>query len=340
MNTFAHPHFAEPAWLWLALLGPLLLVALHRYAARARRKQLALLAAPEFIRELTRSLSRAWRAIKNYLLVLAVAGIGFAMARPQWGERPMAEQQLVGEDIVFALDCSRSMLAADVAPDRLERAKLSILDFVRRRGSGRVGLVAFAGQAFLQCPLTFDYGAFEDALRAVDTKTIPVAGTDIGRALEEANRAMEGESNRKLIILVTDGEDLQKDGVKTAEALAKKGVEVFSVGVGTPAGAEIRVLNERGIPELVRDSKGEIVRSHLDETTLREIAQATRGAYYPLGSLGEGLEQVRTAVKKMGVAAEAARNRKLGVDRFYVPLAVVLALLVIEPLLSTRRRMR
>src|SRR5947199_5213520 len=122
------------------------------------------------------------RTLKNFLLVLAIAGTGIALARPQWGETAEISRAL-GEDILFLVDCSKSMLATDVRPSRLGRAKYAILDFVQRHGSGRVGLVAFAGQAFLQCPLTFDYDAFRESLLDVTEKTIPVPGTDIGRAL-------------------------------------------------------------------------------------------------------------------------------------------------------------
>ena len=131
------------------------------------------------------------------------------------------------------------MLATDVTPNRLQRAKLAIRDFVQRQAHGRVGLVAFSGQAFLQCPLTYDFGAFEEALSAVDEKTIPVPGTDIGRALEEGFQAMDKGDRQKLLVLLTDGEDLEKSGVRMAESLAKKGVVVFTLGVGTPAGGEI-----------------------------------------------------------------------------------------------------
>jgi Ca-activated chloride channel family protein len=335
--NFAHPHFAEPRWLWLAVASPVILIALQRYAAAARRRQLATLAAPQFLNELTRSHSPTRRAFKNILLVLAVAGVGVALARPQWGVQELTSQAL-GEDILFAVDCSRSMLAADVSPNRLERAKLAVVEFVRRHGRGRVGLVAFAGQAFLQCPLTFDYGAFEDALRALDDRTIVVPGTDIGRALDEAFQAMEKTDRRKVVVLLSDGEDLEKSGIRAAESLAGQGIVVFTVGVGTEAGAEIQAMNEQGQPELVRDSKGEAVRSRLDEATLRMIAQATKGNYFPLGSLGEGLAKVRLAVEKGDFASGPAPVRKLGVDRFHVPIAVVVGLLVVESLMGTRRR--
>jgi Ca-activated chloride channel homolog len=337
--SFTNPHFAEPRWLWLALLGPVLLLALQRYSAWARHRQLAQVAAPELLAELTRSHSPLRRAIKNGLLVLAVAGVGLALARPQWGEQSQLTH-LLGRDTVFLLDCSRSMLATDVNPSRLQRSKLAILDYVLRHGRGRVGLVAFAGQAFLQCPLTFDYNAFQDALMAVDDKAIPVLGTDIGRALDEGFRAMDKNDHQKVLVLLTDGEDLEKGSLRTAEALAKKGVVVFAVGVGTPAGSEIQFLNEQGKPELVRDSKGEVVRSRLDEATLRSIAQSTKGAFYPLGPVGEGLAKVRLAVDQMDASSGSAPARKLGVDRFQFPLALLLVLLIAESLIGTRRHLR
>lgn len=337
--SFANPHFAEPQWLWLAVLGPLALLALQRYSAWQRRRQLAQMAAPHFVADLTRTHSPVRRAIKNGLLILVVAGVGLTLARPQWGEQAEISH-LLGQDTVFLLDCSRSMLATDVNPSRLQRAKLAILDSVLRHGRGRVGLVAFAGQAFLQCPLTFDYNAFQDALMAVDDRAIPVLGTDIGRALDEGYRAMDKSNRQKVLVLLTDGEDLEKGSVKIAEELAKKGVVVYTIGVGTPAGAEIQFINEQGRPEVVRDTKGEVVHSRLDEATLRNIAQATKGAYYPLGPVGEGLAKVRLSIENLGSSGGFVPARKLGVDRFQLPLAVVLGVLVVESLIGTRRHVR
>jgi Ca-activated chloride channel family protein len=335
--NFIHPHFAEPQWLWLATLGPLALLALQWYSARMRSKQLAQMAAPHFLEQLTASRSPLRRAIKNALVILAVSGAGLALARPQWGEQKESGQML-GEDIVFVMDCSRSMLASDVAPNRLQRAKLAIIDFVHRRGNSRVGLVAFAGQAFLQCPITFDYGAFEEALNALDEKTIPIPGTDIGGGLDEGFRALEKGERDKLLVVLTDGEDLEKGGVKMAEGLAKKGVIIFTIGVGTPAGSEIQVINEQGKAELLKDSKGEVVRSRLDETTLKSIARVTKGAYFPLGPLGEGLAKVRVAMQTRSRTSGWTPSRKLGVDRFHVFIAGLLVLLVMESVIGTRRR--
>lgn len=336
MMDFAQPHFESPHWLGLAVAGPALLFWLQRFAARARRKQLARVASPHFVNELTRSHSPGRRAMKEILLLAVVALIGLALARPQWGIL-QSRDQWVGEDVMFVLDCSRSMLATDISPSRLQRAKFGILDFVRRHGSGRVGLVAFAGGAFLQCPLTFDYAAFEEALLGLDERTIPVGGTDLGRALKEAQHAMEKKSSRKLIVLLTDGEDLEKGGVREAEALAKGGVTIYTVGVGTPAGAEIRALTPEGTVDFVRDEKGEVVRSRLDEATLTAIAKTTGGSYEALGRVGEGLAKVRQAVETAAPGGPG-RTQSRGVDRFHWPIALALVLMVGESLLGTRRR--
>jgi len=337
MNV-VHPHFAEPRWLWMAVLAPLVLFALQRYSDWARRRQLARFAAPQFIEPLTRSHSPFRRALKQALLLMAVAGMGLALARPQWGEQEESSQAL-GQDVVFLLDCSRSMLATDVSPSRLQRAKLAILEFAQRRGLGRLGLVAFAGQSFLQCPLTFDYDAFRETLLSVDENTIPIAGTDIGRAVDEAFRAMDKNARQKFLILLTDGEDLEKGGVRVSADLAKQGIVVFAIGVGTPAGSEIQIMNDQGRMDLLRDNKGQVVRSRLDEATLQAIARATGGAYFPLGQLGEGLAKVRLAMEKLDAGAGGAPVRKYGVDRFHLPVAAALLLLVVESLVGTRRRL-
>ena len=337
MMDFLQPHFEQPGWLWLAAVAPLLLVWLQRRAAAKRRHQLAQIASPRFAAELTASHSPVRREFKHFLLLLALVFAGLALARPQWGELKTSGQFL-GEDVVFVVDCSYSMLSTDVRPSRLQRAKLAVADFVRTHGRGRVGLVAFAGGAFLQCPLTLDYDAFENSLDALDEKTIPVPGTDIGHALLEANRAMEKNRRRKLVVLMTDGEDLENSGVRTAKTLATNGVVVFTVGVGTPAGSEIKMLNPSGQLDFVRDAKGESVRSQLDEKTLASIAAATGGNYYPLGPLGEGLAKVRAAVETLDRTAGLQRAHSRGIDRYYLPVAALLALLVAESLIGTRRK--
>jgi Ca-activated chloride channel family protein len=339
--NFADFHFAEPRWLWLAAVAPVLLALLHRHAAHARRAQLARMASSHFVKELTASHSPARRQVKNIFLLAALAFAGLALAQPQWGS-VQTDKTWLGEDVVFALDSSLSMTTSDVLPSRLQRAKFALLDFVRKQSHGRVGLVTFAGSAFLQCPLTFDYDAFGETLLSVDEKTMPIPGTDVGRALNEAyhaidRRASDQGSRHKLIVLLTDGEDLEKSGVTAAKNLAANGVVIFTIGVGTPTGKEIQTVSAAGQPELLRDASGEIVHSRLDETTLREIAETTGGSYYPLGVLGEGLTKVRSAIHTLDTANGPRRSATNGVDRSYWFIAVALVLLVAESLIGTRR---
>jgi Ca-activated chloride channel family protein len=149
---------------------------------------------------------------------------------------------------------------------------------------------------------------------------------------------MDKSGRRKLIVLVTDGEDLEKSGVGIARNLATNGVVVFTIGVGTPAGKEIQIVNQAGQTEFLRDTKNEIVRSKLDETTLREIAEATGGNYYPLGLVGDGLMKVRPAVQALDATAATRQSVQNGVERFYLPLAIMLVLIVGESLIGTRRK--
>lgn len=335
---FTDPHFAESGWLWLAALGPLALLGLRAYAARARSRQMERLASSRFLRNLTRSTSPIRRRLKGVLLLLAVAGIGFTLARPQWGQLPESVEK-ASEDILFLLDSSRSMLAQDVRPNRLERAKLAMLDFLQTHPEGRVGLVVFAGQAFLQCPLTFDHEAFRESLLAVDANTIPVGGTDLGRALNEATHAVENPQEPQIMILFSDGEDLAENGLEVAEQLAARDIVLHTVGVGSTTGSEIPIKDDQGRPDAVRDEVGRIVRTQLDEQTLRGLAAATEGTYQRLGALGEGLVEIQMKLRSTG-AGESRPSSAGGVDRFHIPLALVIVLLVTESLIGTRRSPR
>jgi Ca-activated chloride channel family protein len=332
---FADPHFAEPTWLWLAVLGPLALMGLQWYAARARLRQMEHLASRRFLQSLLRSVSPARRRLKRILLILAVAGMGMTLARPQWGRLPDSIQT-ASEDIVFLLDSSRSMLSTDVRPNRLERAKLAILDFLQTHPGGRIGLVVFAGQAFLQCPLTFDHEALRESLLAVNDHTIPVGGTDLGRALSEAVHAVENRETPQVMILLSDGEDLKETGLDVAERLAETNIVLHTVGVGTIIGGDIPIQNEQGQPDVLRDEAGRVVRTRLDEETLRQIASITGGTYQPLGALGQGLVEIQLQLQTARTAASRP-STGAGVDRFHVPLALLTLLLVMESLIGTRR---
>jgi Ca-activated chloride channel family protein len=336
MTTLAL-QFASPQWLWITALALLGTGALFWFSAKARRRQLAQFADPARRDALLASHSKVMRVVKSTLLIISLLLVGIALARPQWGETEERVDRK-GDDVVFLMDASKSMLATDVTPSRLERSKMAVLDFLRRHAGGRVGLVAFAGDAFLQCPLTLDYDAFEESIRDLDTDSVLVPGTDIASALFAGSRAFEKSERRKILVLVTDGEDLQRIGIEAAKKLAKDGVVVFTVGVGTPNGSQIQVQGRGGEMEPLRDEKGQPVTSRLDEPTLRAIAETTGGTYRRMETVAGGLADVASALKDPLSRPAAVFRKRLGIDRYRWPLAVAIFLLVGESLLRTRRR--
>ena len=228
-------HFEQPWVLTVAVLGGILLFVALCWAERRRRRGLAGFAAARLLDRLTAGYSSARRRTKDVALSVAFAFLIACFAGPRWGVE-VSQQKGATEDVVFALDVSKSMLVSDMSPTRLARAKAAIANFIRRKGTGNVGLIAFSGQAFLQCPLTRDYDAFFRTLEETDTSSIQVVGTDIGRAIEESELAFYSNRNRKLLIILTDGEDLEAGGIEMAKQLKRKGLVVHTVGVGTPSG--------------------------------------------------------------------------------------------------------
>jgi Ca-activated chloride channel family protein len=332
--------FAEPIWLVAGFVVIAALVYIYRVLDRRQRAALAEFASNHLLAKLTASFSPGRRLLKRGLFLAALACIFVALARPQWGYH-WVDQKERGIDLIFAIDTSKSMLTQDVNPSRLERAKMAITDFVRNLDGDRVGLIAFAGEAFLQAPLTLDYDAFQDSLDAIDVNTIPRGGTDISSAIQEAQAAFaHNTQNKKILILVTDGEDLQGQGIDAARAAAKDGLVIYTVGVGTASGGLIPVPNADGGTDFLKDpATGEYVKSHLDENTLTQIAEATGGMYQPLGQQGQGLGVIYDkALASLPKHDIASRRTRVYEERFQWPLAAGIGLLFASLLIGTRRR--
>ncbi len=329
--------FAAQAWLYLLVILPL--GAVFYYCMEKRMwRQLGRFAGPGRLGSLASSYSPTRRSVKCALTLAAASLIILALARPRWG-RHFEEVKAKGIDVLFALDASRSMLAQDVKPNRLERAKLAMLDLVSRLRGDRTGLIAFSGGAFLQCPLTLDYDAFRQTLETIDTEIIPQPGTDIAAAIAEAQAAFRQGNNYKILILITDGEDLEAEAVSQAAKAAEDGVKIYTVGVGSAEGDLIPLQTEDGGTEFVRDASGNPVKTRLDETTLTAVASATGAFYVPLGSTGQGLEEVyKLGLQKIPGAERKARLHEIPIERFQWPLGLGLFLLVTEGLIGTRRR--
>lgn len=332
--------FVHPIWL---LIGVAVCAALAWRYRRFDKKQTGLLASfvsTRLAQSLTRSFSPVRRRIKRSLIILATACLFIALARPQAGFH-WEETHRKGLEIMFAVDTSKSMLAQDVKPNRLTRAKLAVEDLLDKLNGDGVGLVAFAGSAFLQCPVTLDYDAFRQSVEALDTGIIPRGGTDIAAAIDEAEKAFKAhQDSDRILVLITDGEDLDAEGISAAKAAAKEGVKIFTVGVGSKSGELIPVPDGNGGTQFVKDASGNYVKSHLDETTLKAIAAATGGLYEPLGQQGQGLVNIyEQGLKSFTRHDLAARQHKVYLEQYRWPLFAALLLFFIEPMIGTRRRL-
>jgi Ca-activated chloride channel family protein len=330
--------FNDPYWLLVGVLVCITLIwAWQRHDAR-QRAALARFVAPHLRPRLTRSVSKLGRIAQRGLFLAAVACLCVALAGPLLGFH-WEQISRRGNEVVFAIDTSRSMETPDVKPNRLTRAKLAIDDMARQLDGDAIGIVAFAGSAFLVCPLTLDYGAFHESLDAVDVNTIPRGGTNISSAIQEAQAALRRHPDSdKTLILLTDGEDLEGSAVAAAAAAAKQdGLKIYTVGVGTAAGELIPVPPEQG-GGFVKDENGAFVKSRLDEDTLQAIAKAAGGIYAPLGAQGEGLEDIlRRAFGGLEKHDLAFRQQRVYNERYQWPLAASLVLLWSSLMVGTRR---
>jgi Ca-activated chloride channel family protein len=331
--------FAQPAFIITGLITCVCAFVYLRVAAKKRRTVLARFVRPELASRLTANVSPGRRRIKDILFLLAVFCCFLALARPQYGE-DWIEVRQKGIDMLIAVDTSRSMLARDIQPNRLARAKLAIKDFVFRLEGDRIGLMPFAGTSFLMCPLTTDYSAFLSSLDSIGPDSIPVGGTDLAGVISSADKILEGESNHKILILVTDGEDLKGTVMQAAELAAQTHMTIYTVGVGTSEGELIpNIDGSKG--SFIKDNAGNFVRSRLDETMLTKISELTGGLYVPLGTMGQGFTTIYQQKLKLVPREEHhERMERRPIERFYWPLALAIFLLTVEFLLSGRKPSR
>ncbi len=322
-------------WLWI-VPG---IILFYYLASRRRVEALRRFASDNILKEMSKSFDKRKRNIKNSMIVIATFFILLALVRPQWGFQ-WQEVKREGLDILIALDTSNSMLAEDVLPNRLDRAKMAIEDLVKKLHGDRIGLVVFSGTAFLQCPLTIDYDGFLLSLNDVDVSTIPVGGTSLSNAIYTSIRSYEGgKEGEKVLIIITDGEDLE-GGVDKAIAKAKEsGVKVFCVGIGSPEGELIPIKAEKGKKVFLKDADGNVVKTRLVEGTLQKMAVETGGMYVRSTGAEFGLDLIyEEKLSKMEKEEFESKMEKRYHERFQIPLVFALVLLFCEPLIGDRRR--
>ncbi len=333
--------FGAPGWFWALLAIPFLTILFARAEQRAVAR-LREFVSPKLLPQLSATVARSRRALRFGFLMLGLAFAIVSLARPQWGYI-YQDVKRKGLDLLFAVDTSRSMLSNDVQPNRLDRVKLAAQDLVNDLEGDRAGLIAFAGRAFLQAPLTIDYEAEVESINDLDTKTIPEGGTNISEAINLAVRTFgKSAAGNRALIIFTDGEELSGDAVKTAKGAAEAGVRIFTIGVGTPQGSLIPVPSgDDGGTGFVKDSAGQVVKSKLDEKRLREIAEATGGFYLHLESGPQTMAQLYSqGLSNLKAAEIDARLSRTPIERYEWPLGAAMLALTISILVGERKRVR
>ena len=318
--------FANPSFLWLLWAAPLF-VALFAWAAHHRRSRLKRFGNPATLAELMPEVSTGRIVLKFILFTSAYVCLVFAAARPQFGSK-LREEKARGVEMMLAVDVSNSMLAEDFEHSRLERTKYAINRLFERLRQDRVGLIVFAGEPKVQLPITSDYRMAKAFARRIDPSLVSVQGTAIGKALEQALLSFserQDESRSRVIILITDGENHEDDALAVAARAAEAGIRIYTIGIGTPEGAPIRIGGD-----FIRDEQGEMVVSKLDEQTLSAIAEMTGGLYVRASKQSIGLEEIVRSIDEME-QHELTTLRFEEYDEQYGLLVIIaLVLLLIE----------
>lgn len=331
--TLSHPWVLH--FLWILPLTGFALVVRHR----RRRRAMERFAEPALMARLTLQYHSGKRFLKALLLLTALGILLLALAGPRWGNR-YQEVSRKGADIMVLVDVSRSMMVEDVKPYRLERARREILDLLRVIEGDRIGLTAFAGAAFVQCPLTLDYAALEMFLSSLEPGIIPVPGTDLGKAIDTGLSAFDFKTETdKVMLIITDGEDNEKRGLEAAQNAARQDVKIFVFGIGDLAGGPIPAGDGKG--GFKKDENGNLVLSKLDEQTLQDIATVTGGGYVRAMTGDLDLDLLYFEGIKKKTEAQTLKSGKIKVyeERFNVFILIGFLLLFLEELLDDKRRL-
>ena len=327
-------YLAQSQYLLLLLIVPLLFVAYALYL-RARRKRLARFGSPELVSQLMPDASTGKGWLKISLLAAAWFFFVIGLARPQLGAR-LKEHQSQGVEVMVALDVSKSMLAEDYSPNRLERSKLAISRLVDKLQGDRIGLVVFAGEAFVQLPITADYVSAKVFLKSIDTESVPIQGTALSEALMASARSFSTQSERsRAIILISDGEDHEGEALEAARAIAEQGIRIYCIGVGSPQG---KPIPKNG--SLLKDASGEIVVTRLNEEILQEIAGAGNGKYVRAGAAEFGLNPIIDDIRTLDKEQFNSVVFEDFDEQFMYFFAIALFFLILELLVSDTKARR
>jgi len=324
----------SPVLLLGAAVAAAVVAASLSYGRRRRARILACLVGEARPGRLVTNVHSGFRRTKAVLLAVGMVFLFVAAARPWWGRRLVPAPNR-SRDLLIALDTSRSMLARDVAPSRLDHAKWLIGEMIERLPGDRFGLIAFAGSAFLECPLTQDRNTLFLFLEEIDTRTIPVGGTNIGAALKQASQAFEGaEGGDRAVILISDGDELQGDSTKLLADFHDREIPLFVVGVGDPAQAAMIQLADNSF---LRDAKGELVSTRLDEARLGRLARDTDGLYVRSTAVAPNLPSLLRRIREMVPEEDETTTSLRPIERYQGPLAIGVLCLILRLFIGERR---
>lgn len=331
MITWAHPENWK--WLWAVLA---FFIALVWFEMR-KRDLVKRFGEQKLVQELSSSLNPGKRRLKQNLLLLALVCLVAALVQPQLPGKAVFVKK-TGLDLVIAVDVSQSMLAEDILPNRLEKAKLELQDFVEKAQGDRIGIVAFAGEAYAQLPLTLDRSAAKLFIKSLSPNLIPLPGTALGQAVRVSSELfVDSKDGTKVIVLLTDGEDQDSDPLGAAKAAAKRGIKVYTIGLGTPKGEVIPLRDAGKSVRFKQDLYGKTVVSKLDETTLQTIARETGGAYYRSQKGNFEVDRIYEDIRKL-TQQETGSGWVMEQEPLYrYPLLAAILLLLLEWVLSERR---
>ncbi|PWB72263.1 hypothetical protein C3F09_06910 [candidate division GN15 bacterium] len=322
--------FAEPINFYL-LIAVLALGLFMLWAIARKKRLLGRFGDLPLLLRTAPYISFARQRTKALLLVIALALAVSAVARLQFGTH-LELLKREGIDMIVALDVSNSMLAQDMKPNRLEKAKQELRSIIDRLQGDRIGLIAFAGEAFIQCPLTLDYGAARILLTAMDNTSVSVQGTSIASAITEAEKAFDQrEKKHKVLVLLTDGEDLAGGAEKAAEEARNDGIKIYTIGIGNPAGEPIPMLDQSGNRVgFKKDESGQVIVSKLDEETLQKISLVTGGKYYNASAGEMELDKIFDEIGRMEKKELEGTLVTKYDDRFQWPLLLAIFVIVLE----------
>jgi Ca-activated chloride channel family protein len=328
--------FANPEILYLLAIIPILIIVFIFSRIRQKR-EIEIFGNPQTIQELMPNASPSRRTWKFTIILIAIALLIVALARPQSGAK-LEKIKREGVEIIIALDVSNSMMAEDIQPNRLERAKRAIWRLTERLNNDKIGLIVFAGDAYIQIPITTDYSATKLFLQSINTDIVPTQGTAIGSAIDLAiNSFTPSDETSKAIIVVTDGENHQDDASAMAKLAAEKNIVVHTIGMGLPKGAPIPITNNAGQKEFRRDKNNEIVITKLNETMLQEIAAAGNGKYVRANNTEIGINKIFDEINKMQKTELESKVYSEYNDQFFYFAIAALILLFIEFLILERK---